>query len=80
MISKTVNLAFEHCGIQLESNIYSGLITIRINDLVLDEIKSEGHLECFKEKNVVEIYPDVDELKEVIKALQQILPEEDGSE
>lgn len=77
MISKKIDLSFEDCAIQLEADIYSGLITVRINEYVLDLEKSKPNQEVYKSGDVVEIYPAASELKEIIRALQQIIPEED---
>lgn len=77
---KTINLILEDTGLSLESDGDSGLVTIRLNNFVFDEEKSTESNKFYNEKDVVEVYPSVDEVKEIIKALQQVLPEEDEHE
>lgn len=74
---KTINLVLEDAGIRLESNNGSDLITVRLNGFVLDEKQSKKGHEFYKESEVVEVYPSVEEVKVIIKALQQILPEDE---
>lgn len=74
---KNITLCLEDCAIQLEVYSDSDLVTVRLNDFVKDEERSQPHHEVHKENNVVEVYPSVDEVKEIIKALQLILPEEE---
>lgn len=76
MLSKMVHLLFEDAGFQFEYNTDSTLVTIRVNDFKLDEKNSkEGH-EVYKENNKTEVYIDPNELKEVVKALSELIPEE----
>jgi hypothetical protein len=74
---KSVNLVLEDTGLQVEYNSASCLVTIRLNEFVMDEEKSKPGHDVYKESGVVEVYPSVDEVKEIIKALQNILPEEE---
>jgi hypothetical protein len=74
---KSVNLVLEDTGINAEYDSNSSLVKIRVNEFILDEEKSSPGHEVYKEGNVVEVYPTVDEVKGIIKALQNILPEEE---
>lgn len=74
---KTINLILEDIGIQVESNDSSDLITVKLNSYVINEEKSvPGHTH-YEVKDVIEVYPTIDEVKEIIKALQQVLPKEE---
>jgi uncharacterized protein YqgV (UPF0045/DUF77 family) len=80
MVEKRITLLLEDAGLRLEFNAASTLITVCLNDFVLDEEATKSGHEVFKEKNKVEVFLDVYEVKEIIKALQQVLPEVDEDE
>lgn len=80
MRKKEINLFTDHFGLELELNADMGIVVIRLNEFVLDEEKSTPECEFYKNNNKIEVYPDVDELKEIIKSLQQILPEDNENE
>jgi hypothetical protein len=78
MLFKEVKLFFEHVGVEAEYNPSSALAIVRLKELVSieDEVNPESaHIVA---KNEVEVYLDPAELKEVIKVLQQILPEDEA--
>lgn len=74
---KSIHLVMEDTGLQVEYNDDSGIVIVRLNNFILDSEKSKPGHEVFKENHVVEVYPSVEEVKEIIKILQQILPEEE---
>lgn len=74
---KTINLTLEDTGLRLEREHSSDLIKIRLNDFVTDQEKSKPGHEVFIANSIVEVLPSVKEVKEIIKALQNILPQED---
>ncbi|WP_026572475.1 hypothetical protein [Bacillus sp. UNC438CL73TsuS30] len=77
---KEIKLVFEHIGFELESDPDTGIVILRLKELCVDDEQSIPEISVYKEKNIIEVYPLVDELKEMIKAMQQILPEGDENE
>lgn len=77
MLVKEINLVFGHSAVRVESSTDSTLVTLRINSYVLDEGKSKPGHEYYNEAEVSEIYLESKELKEVIKALQEVVVEEE---
>ena len=66
---KTISLSLEDIEIQLEHEVEeSELIGIEFG-----RIEEDGTV-----INTVSVYPSIKEVKEIIKALQQILPEEES--
>jgi hypothetical protein len=80
MLVKEINLIFEHFSLELESNPDMGALVLRLTEFALDEEKTTPECDFYKTKNKLEIYPDYDEIKKIIKALQQILPEDEENE
>lgn len=74
---KSIQVVLDDTGLQVESNYDSGLIKIRLNNFTEDTNESKPGHDVFKEKDVVEVFPSFDDVKEIIKALQQVLPEEE---
>lgn len=77
---KIIHLVGEEFGLQIDRNEDSEAVVLRLNDFVLDEEKSKPGHSSFKVHNVLEVYPTIDEVKEIIKALEQILPEDEANE
>ncbi|MFS0822135.1 hypothetical protein [Bacillus sp. 1P02SD] len=77
MFKKEINLVFEDSGVKVEYNSDSTLVTLRVNDYLLNENKSTPELDYYEERNMTEIYLTSKQLKEVIKALEQMVVEED---
>lgn len=80
MLTKEINLSFEHFELKLECNANMGTVILRVTEFVLDEEKSTPECDFYKTNNKLEIYPGVDDLKEIIKAMQQIIPEDEENE
>lgn len=76
-IYKEINLHFEDCRFEMEANTESDLVILRLNDFVKNEEDSSPSNEVYKVGNKIEVYSNFDEVKALIKALQEILPEED---
>lgn len=74
MLFKEVNVHLEDSIFQISQNIGTSLITIRVSSMALDPESSSKGNEVYKEKEVVEVYLDEDEIDEVIHALKQIKP------
>jgi hypothetical protein len=72
---KTVNLLFEDARMEGEYNSDTDLVMIQMSDFVLDKEESKPGHEVFKENRKVEVFTTVEETKEIIKALQEVLPE-----
>ncbi len=70
---KIIQTIFEDSCFQLEYNDSMGLIAIRVNDFEKDEEKSEPNNVVFREGQALEVFPEVEEVKELIKALQYII-------
>lgn len=78
---KEINLSFKEMAIELESDPESGIIIMRFKEFVIDQEKTTTpEYVYYKQKNTFEVYPFVEEVKEIIKALQQILPEDESNE
>jgi hypothetical protein len=74
---KSISLILEDTGLQIEHDTNSDLVSIRLNEYVLDLEETTPGNEVYIENDFVKVYPTVDEVKEIIKALQSILPEEE---
>jgi hypothetical protein len=75
---KSIQITGEEFSLQIDRNADMDLAVLRINDFILDEEKTKPGETFYQANRVLEVYPTIDEVKEIIKALQQILPEEDG--
>ncbi|MCB5235476.1 hypothetical protein [Niallia circulans] len=77
---KNTQLFFEGFSFQIDYDNDNSNIIIRINDYVLDEESSKPFHSVFKENVKIEIYPEIDDLKEIVKVLQEVIDkeEEDG--
>jgi hypothetical protein len=74
---KEIKLTFDHMALELECDPDSGIVIMRLQEIILNEEKSTPNRDYYETKNTVEVYPDTDEINEIIKALQNILPEEE---
>lgn len=77
---KSITLVGEEFGLQIDRNEDSEVLIVRVNDFILDEKKSRQGSAVFKENNVLEFYPTVEEVKEIIKSLQPFLQENGTNE
>jgi hypothetical protein len=77
---KSITLTGEEFGLQIDRNPDSDIISFRFNDFIYDEEKSKPGHAFYKENNILEVNASIEEVKEIIKALQEILPEEDCHE
>lgn len=77
---KIIHVVGEEFGLRVDRNEDSEAVVLCLNDYILDEKKSEPGNPVYRENRKLEVYPTVDEVNEIIKALQQILPEEETHE
>ncbi|NRD80325.1 hypothetical protein HPT25_23670 [Bacillus sp. BRMEA1] len=74
---KIIHLTGEDFELQVERHSDIEAVVLRFNDFVLDEKESKEDDPVYKENQVLEVYPSVQEIKEIIKALQGVLTEAD---
>lgn len=77
---KMIQVNCEEFGLCVDRNEDSNIVVFCLNDYIVDEEKSEPGNTVFKKNNILEVYPTVDEVKELINVLQQILPEDKPNE
>jgi hypothetical protein len=77
---KEINLIFDQFSLEVESNPDMEIFILRLIEFKLDEEKSTSGNVYYTTENKIEIYPSEDEIKEIIKLLQQILPEDEENE
>lgn len=77
---KSITLTGGELGLQIDRDPDSDIISFRFNDFIYDEENSKPGHAVYKENNILEVNASIEEVKEIIKALQQILPEEDCHE
>ena len=77
-IYKDINLTFEEFRIEVESNNESDMIIIRLIDYVLDKKKSTILNKVYKPGKKMEVYATTEDIKEIIKSLGEILPQEES--
>lgn len=71
---KQVNATFEDFAVQIDTNADNEFVMLRVSNFVHDEIASKPGHQVFKENETLEIYPNVDEVKQLIKLLTESLP------
>lgn len=77
---KEISLLFEQSSFEVETDNDSNLVMVRVNEHLLDEEKSTLGNSYYKSGNKIEVFFDVLEVKQIIKALQQVLPEDETHE
>jgi uncharacterized protein YwqG len=77
---KFIHLIGEEFGLQIDRNVDMDIFVLRLNDFIEDEENSAPGKKVFKENRILEVYPTVDEIKQIIKALKEILPEDEADE
>lgn len=79
MIGKKTTLCFEEClaSVEIEYTEHSDSVVFTVNGHDVDVEKSTENNEVFKIVETTEIYLGFDEVKELIRSLQGMLPEGD---
>ncbi|EFV78989.1 hypothetical protein HMPREF1013_00873 [Bacillus sp. 2_A_57_CT2] len=75
--SKNVTLLGEDFCLQIEHGTDSNMVTVTLNDFVINKEKSTPEHEYFEANDKVEVYLTPEEVEEVILAFQQVLVKED---
>jgi hypothetical protein len=76
MATKNISLDFGHCNIMLTKSSNSLLVKMKVQENEPDDEKSVLGREMYKPGQAVEVYPDRQELLEIISALLQMVPKE----
>lgn len=74
MIYKSVSLTFEDFSVDIERDNDSFFSTITIKTFDLDTEKSTPNNDVYKIDQTFEFYANDEEVKEIIKALTEIIP------
>lgn len=77
MLKKEINVIFKDFEVELEHFPDMCSTILRLTEYVVDKEKTTQECDIYKVNNKIEVYPDYEQIKEMIKALQQILPEEE---
>lgn len=73
MLRKQIKVTFQKLEFELECDPEMGIAIMRVEDFVENEEKSTPDCTYYESKNIIEAYPEIDELKEIVKAMQQII-------
>lgn len=77
MVSKKVQLTFEDAVFTFEKSIETGLVTVAVDRLELDEDQSTPQMSIYYSKSAAEVSMTHEEIGEIIKGLQEVYEQED---
>lgn len=79
MYSKNIRLGFMDCYASVDVSYVDGdCIILSLTEMDEDEERSKEGYQVVKEVNAAEVALGTEEVKEIIKALQEILPKEEN--
>lgn len=77
MVSKKVQLTFEDAVFTFEKSIETGLVTVAVDRLELDEDQSTPQMSIYSSTSATEVSMTHEEIGEIIKGLQEVYEQED---
>lgn len=77
MVSKKVQLTFEDAVFTFEKSIETGLVTVAVDRLELDEDQSTPQMSIYYSTSATEVSMTHEEIGEIIKGLQEVYEQED---
>ncbi|MGY3716748.1 hypothetical protein ACWE42_14615 [Sutcliffiella cohnii] len=77
LFNKEIRLNLEDSAVTIENQVGSGIILLTVSEFEVSAEKSTSTNVVYTEKNKTQICLDANELKEVVKALNEVIEMED---